>query len=142
MKKIIFFYSLAIVLMSGCKKVDIGYLMTENAQYANVFEIYKTPDVVIDAVRIQYKSPWVGKPIGGVRGTAPIMYEVVDVKSENGNAEIMKQELKMNGSGICNFPFESKTPVGIYKVSVRIYNEGHSAVKENILTIEVKDKRI
>lgn len=142
MKKIIILCSLAIVIaVSSCHKVAIGYLLTDNALYAKDFEVFITPDPVIDKVRINYKSPWVGKPISGVLGTEPIFYTIVDIESEDGNADVMKNEVSIYGDGRFNMPFEMKTPPGTYKVTIKISNEDHSAVKPDILTIIVKEKR-
>lgn len=143
MKKIIFVCLFFITLVTGgCQKVTVGYLLTENAQYPGSFEVYRTPDEVIDAVRIKYKAPWVGKPISGVLGTAPICCSIHNVKTTDGNAEIMKREITVYGNGTCYMPFNMQTPAGTYTVSVKIYNDERSAVKDDILTIVVKEKRI
>lgn len=141
MKKILLCSIAVLTMMSGCKKNEIGYLLTENANYNAPFEVYKNADPDIDYYRYLHKSPWVSDPVNGVLGTAPIKYEVLNVTSTDGNAELMKQELTIGGRGICQFPFESKTPAGTYKVSLRVYNDGKEAVTGEVLTVIVKDSR-
>ena len=86
MKKILFVSVFALfVLLAACHETTIGYLKTEDASYKpDTVEIRKTPDPVLDAVRVENNSPWIFFRLQGYRGTDPIIFSVESVTSSEG----------------------------------------------------------
>lgn len=127
-------------LLVACHKVPIGYLETENAVYVpDSLVIRLEPDPLKDFVRIMYEADWVSTKIQGVLGTAPIIYTIIDVRAEDGgNAEVMKAECAINGSGTFTIPYEHKVPVGRYVMSIEISNDGHAYELRDAFTIIVE----
>ena len=89
--------------------------------------------------------PWVSYRIQGVAGTNPINFELSDVKAtEGGDAEkfkalAQKGLLKVDGGmivlmqeGVAELPTS-----GRYTLSLRVYNEGHSQIINDVYTIIV-----
>lgn len=124
----------------GCHKSDIGYLQTENAKYVpDTMVIRLVLDEDLDAFRIHNVSPWVSPKMQGVIGTAPIDFEISDVKStEGGNVPLFKHLLSVRGGGRMEFPLVSDITPGRYTVSLRISNEGNSTVVNDAFTFIVK----
>lgn len=81
--------------------------------------------------------PWSTATIEGVLGTEPIQYSIANVTSEDGDAEIFKDELVIYGGGRMQLPFDCKAPKGKYRVSILVENEGYSNVLENAFTFIV-----
>ena len=48
--------------------------------------------------------------------------------------------LTVRGGGRMEFPLVSDITPGEYRISIRVSNEGHSRVLENIFTFNVKEK--
>ena len=132
---------LAAAAFFGCHDVTVGYLTTENAEYApKEMEIPKEIPATYPnyAIRTANNSPWVTSVIQGVMGTQPINYEIAGVKaSEGGNAEAFKAELEIRGAGLMQVPLYPQAPVGKYVVSIRVYNEGYSHVLEEVYTFNI-----
>ena len=125
----------------GCHSVTVGYLVTENAEYApNEMNIPKEIPATYPnySIRTANNSPWVTNVIQGVMGTQPINYEIAEVKaSEGGNAEAFKAELKIRGAGLMEVPLYPEAPIGKYVVSIRIYNEGYSHIVNDVYTFNI-----
>ena len=97
-------------------------------------------DEELDAYRIYNVAPWVSPKMQGVIGTNPIRYEIAGVESADGDAEMFRSLLTVRGGGRMEFPLVSDITPGEYRISIRVSNEGHSRVLENIFTFNVKEK--
>lgn len=138
MKKIIGCLLLILGLL-GCHEVKVGYLETENANYnPNVLEVRKTLDPVIDADRIDKKYNWISYPIDGIVGTQPMYMSIASVKEENGgDVQKFLEEVKVRGNGTFDVPFDNQIPEGKYIITLKVENEGYSALLPDIFTIWV-----
>lgn len=126
---------------AGCEEQAIGYLQTDNALYVpDRMDIRLTLDEELDAYRIYNVAPWVSPKMQGVIGTSPIYFEIAGVESTDGDPEMFRSLLTIRGGGRMEFPLVSDIPVGEYRISVRICNEGHSRILENAFTFIVKEK--
>lgn len=143
MKRIawIFLGSLLIAGIAGCSDQEVGYLQTDNAVYVpDQMDIRLILDEELDAYRIYNVAPWVSPMMQGVIGTEPIRYEIEKVESTDGNAEMFRSLLTVRGGGRMEFPLVSDIVPGEYRISIRVSNEGHSRILENIFTFNVKEK--
>lgn len=140
MMKQIFLFLMLVITGWGCQDVKIGYLKTDNAGYLpNEQEIKKTLDPVEDAVRITNEAPWVTPKIQGVLGTAPLIYDFVEVQvSEGGDAELFKKEIIVRGAGVMELPLYTELPAGRYTVTLKVSNDGYSAILPDVYTFVVK----
>lgn len=139
MRTFVVFMLVTVLSLLGCSEQEIGYLHTVNALYQPAeMDIRLVLDEELDAYRMYNVSPWVSPKIQGVVGTDPITYQVAAVKSENGNAEMFKALLSVRGGGRMEFPLVSDIPAGDYIVSLKVTNEGHSVILEDIFTFRVK----
>lgn len=131
--------ALSEIILTGCEKPAVGYLMTESASYGIDQITVLHLDTVTEANnpivykkyqdRIAHKSPWVTSQVEGVLGTEPMIYSVEDVKViGKGDASVFKQEIQIMGGGRFVFPFSFASPDGLYVISIRITNEGYSKV--------------
>ena len=139
MKKILFISVLFVSLMA-CHETTIGYLVTKDASYdPDTMYIRKTPDPVLDAVRLENNAPWISFSLQGYRGTEPISFSVESVGSSEGEeaARLFKEELQIRGGGALMYPFRNNARPGFYTVSVRLTNEGYSQVIAKALTFVV-----
>lgn len=138
MKTII--YGLCIVLgLSACHEVKVGYLETENAVYKpDVLEVKKTLDPEEDYDRIEKKYNWISYPIDGIQGTYPMYMTIESVRTE-GEGDVAKflEETTVRGDGTFDIPFENEIPSGKYIVTLKVENEGYSAVLKDIFTVWV-----
>lgn len=126
--------------MSGCQKQQIGFMEVVNASYLpDSMYIRLTLDDELDAYRIYNVAPWVSPKLQGVIGTNVISYVVEHVVSEDGDAEMFKRLVSVRGGGRIEFPLVSDIPAGKYVVSLRVTNEGHSALLKDIFTFIVKE---
>lgn len=126
--------------LNACHEKTIGYLITENASYdPDTMMIRKTPDPVLDAVRIEYGSPWVSLQLQGYEGTEQIHFTVESVTSDQGEeaAATFMSELSIRGGGVLQYPLKNKAVPGSYKVSIRLTNPGYSQVVKDAMTIIV-----
>lgn len=88
--------------------------------------------------KMKFKSPWVTSPIEGILGTEPMRYSIAGVKNENPeNAELFRQSLSIIGGGLMQVALDVKAPVGRYKVSILVENEGKKALLEDAFTFVV-----
>ena len=97
-----------------------------------------------DYLRWKLDMPWLSTKIQGVLGTQPMYMEIKNVVSESGDeagATAMQELLTVRGDGMFTLPLEtSSIPVGRYKISLTIYNEGYSQDVNDVFTIIVIDK--
>lgn len=129
-----------VLALGGCHDVKVGYLQADKAVYVpDSMFIRLTLDEDLDAYRMHNVAPWVTPKIQGVIGTEPLFYEIERVRaSEGADAEMFRHLLTIRGGGRMEFPLISDIPKGRYLVSVRIYNEGYSAVVRDAFTFIVK----
>ncbi len=129
----------------SCNKIPVGYLQTDEAVFTpDTVYVYRNLDPQSD--RILNKVPWTSLRIQGVSGTNPINYDFHSVKvSDGGNQEaftklVESEEVVVKG-GIIKL-FQSgvkKVPNGSYTLSIKVYNEGYSAILEDVFTFIIKD---
>ena len=135
--------SLAIILLAisySCHETTIGYLDTENASYdPDTLYVYKNPDPIEEAVRIENNAPWISFSLQGYDGTEPIIFSIESVTSDQGEeaAATFMNELSIRGGGALMYPLENKAVAGSYVVAIRLSNPGYSKVIENAMTIIV-----
>lgn len=135
----------ALCMLSACHTIPVGYLQADNAEFVpNVLNAYRTPDPATE--RAHNNAPWVSTQIQGVSGTNPVNYEFVSAKVANGGdlQKFLEAEkagyLSVEG-GIIYFYQEGvkMVPNGDYILTLRVYNEGHSKLLQDIITIRVSD---
>ncbi|MCC8173214.1 MAG: hypothetical protein LIO65_02120 [Odoribacter sp.] len=123
-------------IIIGYNNQTIGYLQTDNAQYV--------PDTVWvkavldeneaeDKKRMEFEIPWQSGTMEGVQGTAPIVYSIHSIVP---HLEATNQ-FSMIGKGMVELPYNHTIPVGAYTISVQIENEGHTHIKDSVLTVVV-----
>ena len=142
MKRLILLATVFVVALGACHEKTIGYLLTERASYdTDTMVVRKTPDPVLDAVRIEYGSPWVSLQLQGYEGTEQIHFTIESVTSDQGEeaAATFMSELSIRGGGALMYPLENKAVPGRYKVSIRLTNPGYSQVVEDAMTIIVTE---
>lgn len=91
--------------------------------------------------RLTYKIPWVVPAIDGVDGTEPMIWSLVSVGSEDtAEAEKFTDCLRVLGGGGMNVEYDvaHKVAPGRYTVSLRVENEGRSAVLPQIFTFIIR----
>lgn len=133
-------YCLVLILgLSACHEVKVGYLETENANYdPNILEVKKVLDPVEDADRIEKKYNWISYPIDGLLGTYPMYISIETVRTEEGgDAAKFIAEAKVRGDGTFDIPFENQIPEGKYIITLKVENEGYSALLPDIFTVWV-----
>ena len=131
-----------VAVLMACHETTIGYLITENASYdPDTMYVRKTPDPVLDAVRIENNAPWVSLRLQGYEGTEQIHFSVESVTSDQGEAAAatFMSELTIRGGGALMYPLENNAVPGTYVVSVRLTNDGYSQVVEDAMTIIVTE---
>lgn len=132
MKKTLYYFILlfAVATWTACNDVAVGYLYTNEASYS------------IDTLRISLQSeenndiPWTTSQIEQVLGTQPLYYSLVSVKSDQGEAAANNfiQHLTIIGGGRMYVAADVDSPPGTYTVSLKVENEGHSAILSDIFT--------
>lgn len=139
--KQIYLFAIMLFAFLGCQDIPVGYLQVDGSGYLPAeLEIRNTLDPVEDAVRIENHSPWVTGKIQGVLGTNPLLYEFVCVKaSDGGDEKAFAQVIKVRGAGMMEIPIEAKLPAGKYLVTLKVSNEGYSALLPDVFTFIVKD---
>lgn len=134
------------LILAQCDKMDIGYLKAENGAYEpKSVEVYR--NLSSEDPHLTEGTPWTSNRIQGVSGTNPINYELYDVKvSDGGDAEAFKKAMadghvRVQGSIIQLFQ-EGVNAVsnGTYTLTLRVYNEDHSYVLNDIFSFVVKDE--
>ena len=92
-----------------------------------------------DYERWKLQIPWLSTKIQGVKGTQQIYVRIKDIKSSDGDVEIMQQLLTVREDGMFKLPPDaSSIPVGRYVISLNISNEGYSHDVDDVFTIIVK----
>ena len=77
--------------------------------------------------------------ISGVLGTEPLHYEFVSVKAfDGGNADLFSKEIVVRGNGRMEVPLRPTAPKGRYLVTIKVSNEGYSAVLPDVFTFIIK----
>lgn len=123
----------------ACHKPAPGYLEADNAQYVpDTMIIRRELDPLKDAYRKMNNAPWVSPICQGVDGTAPVIFEIADVTSDDGDAAMFKSLLSIRGGGRMEFPLVVSVPAGRYVVTLRVSNEGYSKILPEVFTFIVK----
>ena len=131
--------------LTGCHRMDVGYLKTADASFSpDTVYVYRTIDPMSE--RAVNGSPWTSTRIQGVSGTAPINYSYVSVKaSDGGSAEafnaIVKDGLVVIQGGLIQL-FQkgaAQLPDGKYTLTIRVSNEDHEAILQDVFTFVVKE---
>lgn len=80
--------------------------------------------------------PWTTSCIEQLLGTEPIIYTLVNIRSDCGEAAALdfKQYLTVIGGGRMYVDAKVNSPAGKYIVSLRVSNEGYSVVLPDIFT--------
>ena len=140
MKWIMFILPIVCLCLVACEEKE-GDLRTENAVYEpDTMVVRLVPDPELDAVRIEYKSPWQSLAMQGYEGTERIDFTVESVSSTAGEVAVTSfmKEVSILGGGILRYPFEGKSPAGRYTVSVRLTGPGYSQVVKDAFTFILK----
>ena len=87
--------------------------------------------------RAVYGWPWTSTPIEGVEGTQPIYVSIKDIKTDTGDAELMRKYLQVSGNGTFTLPVETDIPLGRYVISLTFTNEGYTSDVDDCFTIIV-----
>lgn len=136
------------VLASACHKTTVGYLITDNASYdPDTMYIRKTPDPVLDQIRIENKAPWISLQLQGYEGTEIMYFTIESVRYVEDTptaegieaAQNFMKDLSIRSGGVMEYPFENDARPGAYKVSIRITNPGYSQVLQDVMTIIVQE---
>ncbi|MCI6278881.1 MAG: hypothetical protein MR609_03680 [Bacteroidales bacterium] len=135
----------AVLAFAGCHKIPVGYLVTENAKYADsLLYVYHTP--APSSSRATTGAPWVSLPIQGVSGTAPVNFEYASVKTSEGGDAAKFAAMQKAGhldvrGGLLRITQEGvrMLPLGAYTISLRVYNEGYSNLLSDVFTFVVGD---
>lgn len=144
--KIVTIALLSLIALAACDRMKIGYLQTENAVYEpDSVNAYR--ELAPGDTHLTENAPWTSNSIQGVAGTAPVNYEIYDVTASNGgDAEAFKQIIKSGDARIQGSMLQlfqngvKQIPNGTYTISLRVYNEDHSAILTNIFRFIVADK--
>lgn len=149
MKQILILLIVIIGALAGaCHETTVGYLITQNASYdPDTMYIRKTPDPVLDAIRIENKAPWVSLQLQGYEGTEIMYFYIESVRYEEETpttagaeaAQNFMKDLSIRSGGVMLYPFENDAKPGTYKVSIRITNPGYSHVLQDVMTIIVTE---
>lgn len=99
------------------------------------------PDTIEEEVaqiraQIDEDIPWTTSQIEQLLGTEPLSYSLVGVKSSNGQETVddFVKYLTVIGGGRMYVDAKVDSPKGSYTVSLKVENEGHSAILEDIFT--------
>ena len=140
MKRIVLFVSVLLVGLAACHETTEGYLITENAAYVpDTMYVYKTPDPIENALRIQNNAPWVSIAMQGYEGTEQIYFSIESITSSLGDeaVAIFGEEVEIRGGGVIMYPLENNAKPGVYTISVRLTNPGYSQVVKDAITVVV-----
>ena len=145
MKKIIFCCATFLFAIISCSEIAVGFLNYEFAVYKpGTFVIKNNLDgnIAEDAERIRREIHWVTAPIQGVEGTMPILYSFNCVKDSSGKdaTKLFKDaNVTVRGNGTIDVPYKHNLPIGEYKITLNVSNEGYSGVIPDILIVKVAD---
>ena len=128
------------VLLCNCNKSDsIGYLFVDGAGYLpNSMVVRAEPDPVLDSKRIKYQTPWFSTEIQGIDGTNPISYEISEIKTSDGDAQSIYNNIEIKGIGILYIPFENTVAPGKYELTLKVSNDNDDKYLEDVFTLIVE----
>lgn len=140
--------ALTIGFMVSCSKMDVGYLRTTGASFTpdslNAFHNVNTM-----SERGLNKLPFVSIRIQGVAGTNPINYELFGVKADNQEQAQLFMKLYKEGKisvtgGLIVVTQEATQQLanGRYRLSLKVYNQDHEVVLEDIFKVVVTDDEL
>ncbi|WP_141560882.1 hypothetical protein [Butyricimonas sp. Marseille-P3923] len=91
--------------------------------------------------QIDKNTPWTTATIGQILGTEPMRYYLESVRSDRGEeaAEDFASHVQVVGGGRIYVGMQVDSPAGNYFVSLRVENEGHSAVLQDVFKFILKD---
>jgi len=91
--------------------------------------------------QIDKNVPWTTAQIEQVLGTEPLRYSLYGVKSSNGQeaADDFARYVTVIGGGRMYVDAKVDSPVGYYTVSLRVENEGHTAILTDVFTFDVRN---
>ena len=118
-----------------CSDVAVGFLFTDDASYTqDTLRIIRFSN--LDEEDIDVTIPWVTSQVEQLLGTEPLTYSLAGVKSSNGQeaAEDFTKYLTVIGGGRMYVDAKVDSPEGWYTVSLKVENEGHSAILTDIFT--------
>ena len=136
---------LTIGFTASCSKMDVGYLRTAGASFTpNAFHnIDPTSDRAVNNL------PFVSTRIQGVAGTNPVNFELAGVKAGSPGQEQLFLKLCREGEisvagglVVVSLKAVKQLPNGRYRLSLRVYNEDHEAVLENVFKVVVTDDEL
>lgn len=131
--------------LTACHRMDVGYLKTADASFSpDTVYVYRTIDPMSE--RAINGSPWTSTRIQGVSGTAPINYSYVSVKASDGgsaeafNAIVKDGQVVIQGGLIQLFQKgAAQLPDGKYTLTIRVSNEDHEAILQDVFTFVVAE---
>ena len=91
--------------------------------------------------QVEKNTPWTTSTIGQILGTEPMRYYLECVRSDQGEdaAGDFASHVQVVGGGRIYVDMKMDSPAGKYFVSLRVENEGHTAVLRDVFTFIVKD---
>lgn len=91
--------------------------------------------------QIDKNIPWTTAQIEQVLGTEPLRYSLYGVKSSNGQeaADGFARYVTVIGGGRMYVDAKVDSPEGYYTVSLKVENEGHTAVLTDVFTFDVRN---
>ena len=102
------------------EKVEINPLMTQNKYW------------------LKREVNWVTTSIQVVEGTMPTLYTINNVKDSSGkDVTNLFKDVNVRGNGTIDVPYEHNLPIGEYKITLNVSNEGYSGVIPDILIVKV-----
>lgn len=142
------FMALTIGFMVSCSKMDVGYLRTTGASFTpDSLNAFHNVDATSD--RGLNNLPFVSTRIQGVAGTNPINYELSGVKADSQeNVELFMKLYKegkisvIGGLIVVTQEATKQLPNGRYCLSLKVYNQDHQAVLEDIFKVVVTDDEL
>ena len=139
---------LAVGFMASCSKMKVGYLRTAGASFAPDFiNVFHNIDPT--STRYLEQEPFVSTSIQGVAGTNPVNFELASVKADTPAAgELFMKLYKegeisvVGGKVIVSLKATQQLTNGRYHLTLKVYNEDHEALLENIFTVVVTDDEL
>lgn len=133
------------LLVSSCREIPVGYLQVQDAEFVpSELHVYYHPDP--STPRATNGAPWVSSRIQGVSGTNPINYKFASVQASEGGDEAALRKVVDSGAldvsgGLIRLTQEGARalPMGRYTISLEVFNEGHTALLKDIITIVVAE---
>lgn len=106
----------------------------------NAEELGTTPELMQREINkkqniLDKNIPWTSTTIEGILGTNPIRYEIVEIKSDEGDVHDLRKYLEVGGGGRIILSSKVNSPKGKYVVSLSVSNEGQRFILNDIYTI-------